>query len=47
MSRIGAVELRDAVLDDGSFTSWDIPPLNVHPDASYAGELAAAETTED
>lgn len=42
MSRIGAVELRDAVLDDGSFVSWDTAPLDVHPDASYAGELVAA-----
>ena len=42
MSRIGAVALRDAVLDEGSFISWDTAPLDVHPDASYRSELAAA-----
>ncbi|MDT5397317.1 MAG: acyl-CoA carboxylase subunit beta [Mycobacterium sp.] len=42
MSRIGAVALRDAVLDGGSFISWDTAPLDVHPDASYRSELADA-----
>jgi acetyl-CoA carboxylase carboxyl transferase subunit beta len=42
VSRIGAVELRDAVLDDGSFISWDSAPLDVHPDETYASELAKA-----
>ncbi len=42
MSRIGAAELRDAVLDAGSFRSWDTAPLDVAPDAQYARELAAA-----
>jgi acyl-CoA carboxylase subunit beta len=42
VSRIGAVALRDAVLDEGSFISWDTAPLDVHPDASYRSELAAA-----
>jgi acetyl-CoA carboxylase carboxyl transferase beta subunit len=42
VSRIGAVALRDAVLDEGSFISWDTTPLDVHPDASYRSELAAA-----
>jgi len=42
VSRIGAVALRDAVLDEGSFISWDSAPLDVHPDASYRSELAAA-----
>ncbi|MCW2593604.1 MAG: carboxyl transferase [Mycobacterium sp.] len=42
MSRIGAVALRDAVLDGGSFISWDTTPLDVHPDASYRSELADA-----
>ena len=42
MSRIGAVSLRDAVLDEGSFSSWDTAPLDVHPDASYRSELADA-----
>jgi acetyl-CoA carboxylase beta subunit/acetyl-CoA carboxylase alpha subunit len=42
VSRIGARQLRDAVLDDGSFRSWDAPPLDVSPDEGYARELAAA-----
>ncbi|MDT5076846.1 MAG: acyl-CoA carboxylase subunit beta [Mycobacterium sp.] len=42
MSRIGAVALRDAVLDEGSFVSWDAAPLDVHPDDSYRAELAEA-----
>ncbi|WP_319446596.1 MULTISPECIES: carboxyl transferase domain-containing protein [unclassified Mycobacterium] len=42
MSRIGAVALRDAVLDEGSFVSWDVAPLDVHPDDSYRAELAEA-----
>lgn len=42
MSRISAVALRDAVLDEGSFVSWDTAPLDVHPDPQYAAELAAA-----
>jgi acetyl-CoA carboxylase carboxyl transferase subunit beta len=42
VSRIGAVALRDAVLDEGSFVSWDAAPLDVHPDDSYRAELAEA-----
>lgn len=42
MSRIGTDELRDAVLDEGSFTSWDSTPLAVPADESYARELATA-----
>ncbi|MBV9318741.1 MAG: acetyl-CoA carboxyl transferase [Mycobacterium sp.] len=42
MSRIGTDELRDAVLDKGSFTSWDTTPLAVPTDESYARELATA-----
>ncbi len=42
MSRIGTDELRDAVLDDGSFISWDTTPLAVPTDESYARELADA-----
>ncbi len=42
MSRIGAFELRDAVLDDGSFRSWDVPPLAVATTDAYRAELAAA-----
>ncbi|HYO03758.1 MAG TPA: carboxyl transferase domain-containing protein [Mycobacterium sp.] len=42
MSRIGAMALRDAVLDEGSFISWDVAPLDVGADAPYRRELAAA-----
>ena len=42
MSRIRASELRDAVLDPGSFASWDTTPLAVAAGPGYARELAAA-----
>ena len=42
MSRIGTDELRDAVLDEGSFTSWDTAPVAVPTNESYARELADA-----
>jgi acyl-CoA carboxylase subunit beta len=42
VSRIGALQLRDAVLDDGSFRSWDAPPLAVAADDEYRHELAEA-----
>jgi acetyl-CoA carboxylase carboxyl transferase subunit beta len=42
VSRIGAVALRDAVLDEGSFVSWDSTPLDVGADAGYRRELADA-----
>ena len=42
MSRIGALELRDAVLDDGSFSSWDAPPVPVATNDEYRRELAEA-----
>lgn len=42
MSRIGAVELCDAVLDAGSFRSWDSPPLEVAATEDYRRELADA-----
>ena len=42
MSRIGARALLDAVLDDGSFRSWDSPPLEVAAGDEYRRELAAA-----
>lgn len=42
MSRLSAHELLELVLDDGSFTSWDVAPLDVHPSPAYAAELAAA-----
>ncbi|OOK70147.1 carboxyl transferase domain protein [Mycobacterium kansasii] len=42
MSRITTDQLRDAVLDEGSFTSWDTDPLPVPVSQSYAGDLARA-----
>ena len=42
MSRIGALELRDAVLDTGSFRSWDTTPLVVDGSEAYQRELDAA-----
>jgi acetyl-CoA carboxylase carboxyl transferase beta subunit len=42
VSRIGALHLRDAVLDAGSWSSWDTPPLAVAADDAYRRELAAA-----
>lgn len=42
MSRIGAITLRDAVLDEGSFISWDQAPLDVGADARYRQELEQA-----
>ena len=42
MSRIGALQLRDAVLDEGSFRSWDTPPLKVDAGEAYRRELATA-----
>lgn len=42
MSRIGARALRDAVLDEGSFRSWDAPPLDVARSEDYQRELADA-----
>ncbi|GJF13029.1 acetyl-CoA carboxylase carboxyltransferase subunit beta [Mycolicibacterium cyprinidarum] len=42
MSRIGALTLRDALLDDGSFLSWDEPPLDVATSPKYRKELADA-----
>ncbi len=36
------MDLRDAVLDPGSFRSWDTTPLEVATTARYAAELAAA-----
>lgn len=44
MSRIGALQLRDAVLDEGSFRSWDAPPLPVTTSDGYRRELVAAKT---
>ncbi|MEZ0342086.1 carboxyl transferase domain-containing protein [Mycobacterium sp. pV006] len=47
MSRIRALELRDAVLDEDSFVSWDAPPLQVATSASYQRELAEATDATD
>jgi acetyl-CoA carboxylase carboxyl transferase beta subunit len=43
VSRIGALELRDAVLDEGSFVSWDAPAVQVASSEGYRRELADAE----
>lgn len=42
MSRIRALALRDALLDDGSFVSWDGPPPAVPVSAAYREELDEA-----
>jgi acyl-CoA carboxylase subunit beta len=42
VSRISALALRDAVLDEGSFCSWDTTPLDVDGSEEYQRELAAA-----
>ena len=42
MSRTGARQFLDAILDDGSFRSWDSPPLAVDASPEYRAELAAA-----
>ncbi|MET0454413.1 MAG: carboxyl transferase domain-containing protein, partial [Mycobacterium sp.] len=45
MSRIGAMALRDAVLDQGSFLSWDSTPIDVGADDQYRRELADAKAS--
>ncbi|TQN31755.1 acetyl-CoA carboxylase carboxyl transferase subunit beta [Haloactinospora alba] len=43
MSRHRSVaELLEAVLDPGSFLSWDTRPVEVHPSADYSRQLAGA-----
>ncbi|QNI08458.1 acetyl-CoA carboxyl transferase [Mycobacterium kubicae] len=42
MSRITTDQLRDAVLDEGSFLSWDNEPLALPISESYARDLAGA-----
>ncbi|KUI20344.1 acetyl-CoA carboxyl transferase [Mycobacterium sp. GA-1285] len=42
MSRIGALEVRDAVLDAGSFRGWDGAPTDVGADGDYRRALDAA-----
>ena len=41
-SRISAQQFIDAVLDEGSFVSWDESPIDVHPDDTYRAELERA-----
>ena len=43
MSRITTEQLRDAVLDQGSFVSWDVEPLALPVGDSYARELSDAQ----
>lgn len=40
--RTSAAEILDAVLDGGSFVSWDTTPLDVSPGPGYAADLEAA-----
>jgi acetyl-CoA carboxylase carboxyl transferase subunit beta len=42
-ARLSATELFDLVLDEGSFVSWDEPPVRGQVSESYAAELAAAQ----
>ena len=42
MTRITTEQLRDAVLDEGSFVSWDSDPQAVPMSESYARDLAGA-----
>jgi acyl-CoA carboxylase subunit beta len=42
VSRIGALQVRDAVLDDGSFRTWDAAPVSVAADDAYRRELVVA-----
>lgn len=42
MSHITTDQLRDAVLDEGSFVSWDDEPLDIPISESYAQDLATA-----
>ena len=46
VSRIGTDQLRDAVLDEGSFVSWDTAPLAMPTSESYARELAEARAAQ-
>jgi acetyl-CoA carboxylase carboxyl transferase beta subunit len=43
VSRITTEQLRDAVLDQGSFVSWDVEPLALPVSDSYAAELSDAQ----
>jgi acetyl-CoA carboxylase carboxyl transferase subunit beta len=44
MKRPDAHQVIAAIIDDGSWTSWDGALPEVHPDAEYADELACART---
>ena len=41
--RLSATELIDLVLDEGSWSSWDTPPVRGEMTQAYAAELRAAE----
>jgi acetyl-CoA carboxylase carboxyl transferase subunit beta len=41
-TRTSAAEILDAILDGGSFVSWDSTPIDVAPNASYAADLTKA-----
>ncbi|OSC39448.1 carboxyl transferase domain-containing protein [Mycobacterium decipiens] len=47
MSRITTDQLRDAVLDEGSFLSWDSQPVAIPVTEAYARELATARKASD
>ena len=42
-ARLSATELIDLVLDEGSWTSWDVTPVRGEVDTAYAAELDAAQ----
>ncbi len=42
VERLSAGELLQLVLDEGTYRSWDVAPLDVSPSPEYAAELAAA-----
>ncbi|WP_067432384.1 carboxyl transferase domain-containing protein [Nocardioides jensenii] len=42
-TRLSARQLIDLVLDDGSWTSWDVPPARRDVTEEYAAQLAAAQ----
>jgi acetyl-CoA carboxylase carboxyl transferase subunit beta len=44
VTRITTEQLRDAVLDEGSFVSWDRDPMPIPVPESYARQLADART---
>lgn len=44
VSRITTEQLQDAVLDEGSFVSWDSTPLQIPISDTYARELAEARS---